>query len=55
MSLQTAIGIAVGFQVATFIVLAPLLWAQGTWNLAVAQGLLGLVTLFVYWPWGASA
>jgi hypothetical protein len=51
MSLTTAIAIAVGVQVLTFLVLAPLLWAQGTWNLAAAQGLLGLVTLFVYWPW----
>jgi hypothetical protein len=51
LSLSTAIGIAVAVQVASFCVLCPLLWAQGTWNLAAAQGLLAIVTLFVYWPW----
>lgn len=51
MSLDTAIGIAVAVQVVSFLVLAPLLWASGAWNLAAAQALLGFVTLFVYWPW----
>jgi hypothetical protein len=50
-SLDTAITVAVIVQVTSFLVLAPLLWAQGTWNLAAAQALLGVVTLLVYWPW----
>jgi hypothetical protein len=50
-SLSAIIAICVCIQVLSFLALCPLLWATGAWNLAAAQGLLALVTLFVYWPW----
>lgn len=47
-SLATLGNILVGIQAATFFLLFPVLLATGNWNLALAQLLLGFVTILVY-------
>jgi len=49
MTLPQAINTVVVIQLVTFVVLFPLLAANGAWRLGLAQALLGIVTWLVYW------